>query len=67
MGFVIGLIIFILILRLIPSLILWWVRRKIRKANPMEEPSPEARTSKPTRKKRIGDDKGDYVDFEEVE
>ncbi len=67
MGFFIGLIVFILILRLIPRLILWWVRRKIQKAAPTDSSFQETPPTKPKRKKRIGNDKGDYVDYEEVE
>jgi hypothetical protein len=67
MSFILGLILFILLLRFLPRLFLWWVQRKIRKTvNRTEETFEETPAPSTKRKKRIEKDKGDYVDFEEM-
>lgn len=66
MEFILGLIIFFLILRAIPQMLLWWVRRKIKKANPDNHFTEDTVDVKKKTKKKIAKDKGDYVDFEEI-
>ena len=66
MEFILGLIIFFLILRAIPQMLLWWVRRKIKKANPDSRFTEDTVEMKKKSKKNIDKDKGDYVDFEEI-
>jgi hypothetical protein len=67
MNFIIGVILFILTLRLFSWLAMRWLKRKISKATGMKDEQEFEPTAKPSRKKIIDKDKGDYVDFEELE
>ena len=67
MNFILGVILFILTLRLFSWLAMRWLKRKIRRATGMEDAPENEPATKPSRKKLIDKDKGDYVDFEELE
>lgn len=65
MEFILALIFFIIIFRLFFS---WSIKRFIRKSTrQFGEERDEQPQSGPKKKKKIGKDRGDYVDFEEIE
>jgi hypothetical protein len=67
MKFILGLLFFIIIFRLVFSMTTRFLVNKIRKAANAEDAHTDNPPSNPAKKKRISKDKGDYVDYEEIE
>lgn len=67
MKFIFGLLFFIIIFRLIFSMVTRYLVHRIRKSANAGNAYDDVPPSKPTKKKKISKDKGDYVDFEEIE
>ncbi len=67
MKFIFALLFFIIIFRLVFSMSTRYLMHRIRKSANAENPNQDSSTSKPSKKKKISKDKGDYVDFEEIE
>lgn len=67
MKFIFALLFFIIIFRLVFSMGTRFLVHRIRKSANMGEPSQDQAAYKPSKKKKIAKDKGDYVDFEEIE
>lgn len=67
MKFILGLLFFIIIFRLIFSMATRFLVNRIRKSANAGNETTDNEPSKPTKKKKISKDKGDYVDFEEID
>lgn len=67
MNFIVGLILFFLILRILSWLGMTWIRRKIKKTSQSDQTFENPSAPDPNRKKIIDKDEGEYVDFEELE
>lgn len=67
MKFILGLLFIIIIFRLVFSMVSRFLVQKIRNSANAENAAKEQTTSNPVKKKKISKDKGDYVDFEEIE
>jgi hypothetical protein len=67
MKFIFGLLFIIIIFRLVFSMTTRFLVRKIRKSANMGNENTDNASSRPVKKKKITKDKGDYVDFEEIE
>jgi len=67
MKFIFGLLFFIIIFRLVFSMTTRFLVNKIRKSANAEDAHTDNASSNPAKKKKISKDKGDYVDYEEIE
>ncbi|MCX6308092.1 MAG: DUF4834 family protein [Bacteroidia bacterium] len=67
MIFILGLLFFIIIFRLVFSMTTRFLVNKIRKAANPEDAHTDNTTTNAAKKKKISKDKGDYVDYEEIE
>lgn len=67
MKFILGLLFFIIIFRLISSMATRFLVNRIRKSANAGNETTDTTTTKPSKKKKITKDKGDYVDFEEID
>lgn len=67
MKFIFGLLFFIIIFRLIFSMATRFLMHRIRKSANSEDVHTDNASHSPEKKKKISKDKGDYVDFEEIE
>jgi len=67
MKFIFGLLFFIIIFRLVISMTTKFLMHKIRKSANPEDVHTDQSTHNPAKKKKISKDKGDYVDYEEIE
>ena len=67
MKFIFGLLFIIIIFRLVFSMTTRFLVNKIRKSANAGNPSTDTPPSNPLKKKKISKDKGDYVDYEEIE
>lgn len=67
MKYILGLLFFIIIFRLVFSMTTRFLMHKIRKAANFDNENTDNAPSKPVKKKKISKDKGDYVEFEEIE
>ena len=66
MKFIFGLLFIIIIFRLVFSMITRFLINKIRKAT-AEDAQTDHSATNPAKKKKISKDKGDYVEYEEIE
>ena len=67
MDFIVGVLLFFLILRLLSWLGMAWIRRKIKHASQSDQPFEDTSAPDSNRKKIIDKDEGEYVDFEELD
>jgi hypothetical protein len=67
MKFIFGLLFIIIIFRLVFSMTTRFLMHKIRKSANAEDARTDHSAHNPDKKKKISKDKGDYVDFEEIE
>lgn len=67
MKFILGLLFIIIIFRLVFSMTTRFLINKIRKSTNGEGAHTDQSTQNPAKKKKISKDKGDYVDYEEIE
>lgn len=67
MKFIFGLLFIIIIFRLVFSMTTRFLINKIRKSANAEDAHTDNSSTNPTKKKKISKDKGDYVDYEEIE
>lgn len=67
MKFIFGLLFFIIIFRLVFSMVTRYLVHRIRKSANVGNAANDIPPQKPSKKKKITKDKGDYVDFEEIE
>ncbi len=67
MKYIFILLFIIIIFRLVFSMMTNFLMRKIRKSANSEGTNADQTSTNPTKKKKISKDKGDYVDYEEIE
>jgi len=67
MKLILGILFFIIIFRLGFSIATRFLMNRIRRAAKAENEQTDNQPSQPVKKKKIDKDKGDYVDFEEIE
>jgi len=67
MKFILGLLFFIIIFRLVSSMATRFLVNRIRKSANLGNETIDNPPSKHSKKKKITKDKGDYVDFEEID
>lgn len=65
--FILGLLFFIIIFRLVSSMAMRFLVNRIKKSANVGNATADDSPSKPSKKKKITKDKGDYVDFEEID
>lgn len=67
MKFIFGLLFIIIIFRLVFSMTTRFLMNRIRKSAHMGNENTDNAPTKPVKKKKITKDKGDYVEFEEID